>query len=165
MIASRCSRPRGVRCLLAGLLVLVLSGWAVRPAAAELADAAQTLVERAATHIQAVGAARAFADITRPGDQFTDGELYVFCLDADGTVLANASNPKLVGKNLSAVQDTEGRLPAAEIYRVGHTQGQGWVEYLWPNPQTRRVQRKVTYTRRIDDGTVCAAGYYKTDPP
>ena len=146
------------------VLVLALAAAPVRTAAAEMAETAQALVERAAAHIQAVGRVQAFADITHQSGAIKDGDIYVFCQDADATVLANADNPKLVGKNLSAVQDADGTWPALEIYRVGHTRGQGWVEYLWPNPQTRRVQRKVTFVLRIDGETVCGAGYYKPNP-
>jgi cytochrome c len=128
------------------------------------AEDVQALVERAAVHIRAVGAAQGFADITRPDGGFIAGELYVFCTSTDGTSLAHGGNPKLVGKNFSAVRDGEGRLPNVEINRVGQTQGQGWVEYLWPNPQTRRVQRKLTYVLKIDSRTVCAGGYYRPDP-
>jgi cytochrome c len=80
-------------------------------------------------------------------------------------VLANGGNPRLVGRNLAALRDAEGRLPIVEINRVGLTDGQGWVEYLWPNPQTHRVQRKITYVVRIDDQTVCGSGFYKADQP
>ena len=80
-------------------------------------------------------------------------------------MLANGGNPKLVGRNLSTLRDAEGRLPIVEINRVGLTEGQGWVEYLWPNPQTHRVQRKITYVVRIDDQTVCGSGFYKPDQP
>jgi cytochrome c len=163
-------RPRGSRraCprrLFAGLLVSVLGFASGRPATASLAEQAQALVERAAAHIRAIGSAQGFADISRPDGAFTEGELYVFCQSADGHVLANGGNPRLVGRNLAALRDAEGRLPIVEINRVGLTDGQGWVEYLWPNPQTHRVQRKITYVVRIDDQTVCGSGFYKADQP
>jgi cytochrome c len=135
------------------------------PAAAHTAAETQALVERAAAHIQAVGPERAFADFTRPDGGFVDGDLYVFCIATDGTQLANGGNPKLVGKNLVAVRDSRGTLIGAEIRRIGLTQGHGWVEYYWPNPRTRRVQRKDSYVLRIDDRTLCASGYYTPDAP
>ena len=128
-----------------------------------MAEMAIVLVEHAATHIAEVGPAQGFADITRHSQRFRNGEIYVFCMDASATVVANADNPRLVGKNLSTVHDGNGTLPAPEIYRIGETQGKGWFEYLWPNPVTRRVQRKRTYVMRVDDNAVCAAGYYRAD--
>ncbi len=133
----------------------------LRPASAERAEEVQALVERAAAHIQTVGKQQAFADLSRPDGGFVVGELYVFCLAAGGTILAQGGNPKLVGKNLSDFRGADGRQPAVDIVRLGLTEGQGWLQYPWPNPQSGQVQTKVTYVLRIDHRTVCASGYYK----
>jgi len=151
--------------LLTGLLGVALIAAASRSAAAGTAQEVQALVERAAAHIKAVGRDRAFADITRPDADFVDGELYVFCNAADGTSLAHGGNPRLVGKNLGKMRDQEGTLTTVGIYHVAQTQGQGWFEYLWPNPRAGHIQRKVTFVLRIDDQTVCGSGYFKPEPP
>jgi hypothetical protein len=160
----RWSHLAPARPLLACLLGVILSGAAGWPATAHTADEVQALVERAAAHIRAVGPARAFADISRPDGGFVDGDLYVFCNAPNGAVLAHGGNPKLVGKNLAGVRDAEGKHPILEAVRLGLAQGQGWLDYLWPNPETGRVQRKVTYVLRIDDRTVCGSGYYEASP-
>jgi cytochrome c len=160
---SRWIHPRGP--LLACLLGAALSAVAWRPAAAHTADDVTALVERAAAYIRSAGQARGFADITRADGGFVDGDLYVFCNSADGIVLANGGNPKIVGKNLAGVRDADGRQPILDGIRLGLSQGQGWLEYLWPNTQTGHVQRKKTYVLRIDDRTVCGSGYYELDPP
>lgn len=151
--------------LLGGLLVVALSAASDPPATDDTAAAVQALAERAATHVRAVGPAQAFADFTRADGGFVDRELYVFCNSADGTVLAHGGNPKLVGKTLAALRDGEDRLPIAEVTRLGLTEGQGWLEYLWPNPLTRRIQHKVSFVIRIDEQTVCGSGYYRPGPP
>lgn len=145
--------------------LVILSGVAGWPATAHTADEVQALVERAAAHIQLVGRERAFADISSSDGGFVDGDLYVFCNSAEGTVLANGGNPKLIGKSLAAVSDAEGRKPVFDGIRLALTQGQGWLGYLWPNAQAGHVQRKMTYVLRIDDRTICGGGYYKSDPP
>jgi len=151
--------------LVTGLLGVTHIAAAGGPATAHTADDVQALVERAAAHIKAVGQGQAFADITRPDGGFVDGDLYVFCNSADGTVLANGGNPMLIGKSLAAVRDAEGRQPVFDGIRLALTQGRGWLDYLWPNAQASRVQRKMTYVLRIDDRTICGSGYYKLDPP
>jgi cytochrome c len=151
--------PAGV----AGVLAVALFVAAAKPAAADPADEARALVERAAEHIREYGRKQAFTDFSRHDGGFVDGELYVFCDDATGLVLAHGDNPKLVGKRLSGVRDAEGKLPTKELFEIGQTKGRGWLEYLWPNAETGRIQRKVTYVVRIDDQTVCASGYYKPD--
>jgi cytochrome c len=148
---------------LAGMCGIAISFSPNRVLATDPAEMAKLLVERAAASILSVGPQRALADITRPDGGFVNGDLYVFCTASDGTVLAHGGNPKLVGKNLSTVRDSEGTLPMMEITRVGQTMGQGWVAYLWPNPRTRHIERKTSFVIRIDDRSVCACGYYKTE--
>ena len=154
-----------IRPLPACLLGVALSGVAAAPVGAHSPDEALALVERAADHIREKGRLQAFADFNRPNGGFVDGDLFVFCTDSANVVLANGGNPMLVGKNMSAVRDGEGRLPAADLFRIAQTKGRGWYEYLWPNPVRRRIERKVAYAIRIDDKTMCAAGYYKPNSP
>jgi cytochrome c len=149
------------RVLLAGLLAIGLFAVAAQPVSAHSPEEVQVLVERAADYIREHGRTQAFADFSRPDGGFVDGELYVFCLDVSGVVLAHGGNPKIVGRNMSGVRGPDGRLPNVEANHLGLTQGSGWLEYLWPNPGAGRVQLKVNYVLRIDDHTVCGSGYYK----
>jgi cytochrome c len=151
--------------LLACVLGFVPAAAASLPASAVTADETKALVDRAVTHLRAVGRQRAFAEITRPDGGFIDGELYVFCLTEEGVILAHGGNPLLVGKSLWNVRDPEGKRTTVEIIRLAQASGQGWLEYLWPNLVTGRVQRKKTYVERVDDHTFCAGGYYEPDPP
>ena len=153
------------RVLLAGLLGVVLFAVMARPVSAHSPEEVQALVERAADYIREHGRQQAFADFSRPDGGFVDGDLYVFCQDASGVVLAHGGNPKIIGRNMSGVRGPDGRLSNVEINHLGLTQGSGWLEYLWPNPDAGRVQLKVSYVLRIDDHTVCGSGYYKPDQP
>jgi signal transduction histidine kinase len=148
------------RWLCGALLGLAVACGPARPAEARTAAEVQALVERAARHLREVGPEQAFADFTRPDGGFVDGELYVFCNALNGYVLAHGGNPKLVGRNLGAIQDAEGKSPTLDTHRLGMEQGEGWLEYSWPNPLTRRVQRKVVYVLRIDENIVCGSGYF-----
>jgi cytochrome c len=154
-----------IRFLLTGLLGVVLFATMVEPASAHSPEEVQALVGRAADYIGEHGRQQAFADFSRPDGGFVDGDLYVFCQDVGGVVLAHGGNPKIVGRNMAGVRGPDGRLSNVEINRLGLSQGSGWLEYLWPNPGAGRVQLKVAYVRRIDDHTVCGSGYYKPDPP
>jgi cytochrome c len=116
-------------------------------------------------HIQEVGRQQAFADFDRPDGGFIDGELYVFCLDAGGTTVANGGNPHIVGHNTSDVHGVDGRRMTMEIIQLGLTQGSGWLEYRWPNPATKRIELKAVYVLKVDDQTVCGSGYYKAGAP
>jgi cytochrome c len=90
-----------------------------------------------------------------------DGELYIFCQDASGVVVAHGGNPMIVGRNMPEVRGPDGRLANVEINQMGLARGSGWLEFRWPNPVTRRVGTKVAYVLKVDDRTVCGSGYYK----
>ena len=120
----------------------------------------EALVERAAAHVKEVGEEQAFKDFTNKDGGYLDGELYVFCYDHAGVNKAHGTNPLFIGKNLTDLRDSDGNQPFSEIMRVGFEQGQGWVDFKWPNPTTKRVQQKSSYVIRTND-VVCGVGYYR----
>jgi signal transduction histidine kinase len=135
---------------------------AVHPmsAAAATPEQARAFSERAAAHIEQVGEERAFADFTRRDGGFHDGELYVFCYDSKGLNMAHGGNPAFVGRNLLHIKDPDGVEPNALIVRKGFEEGRGWVDFKWPNPVTKRIEKKSAYVIRTND-VVCGVGYYK----
>ncbi|HET6308972.1 MAG TPA: cache domain-containing protein [Rhodopila sp.] len=149
----------------AALLGIVLTSLMASPVRAHSREEVQILVERAADYIRQHGRDQAFADFSRPDGGFVAGDLYIFCQDVSGVVLAHGGNPKIVGRNMAGVRGPDGRYSNVEINQLGLTQGRGWLEYLWPNPVAGRVQLKVAYVLRIDDKTVCGSGYYQPGPP
>jgi len=150
----------------APLVAIVLAALTIAgPAVARTAAEVTALVERAAAHIREVGRERAFADFSRSDGGFVDGELYIFCQDASGVVVAHGGNPKIVGQNMADVRGPDGKLANVEINQLGLTQGSGWLEFRWPNPATKRIELKAAYVVKIDDHTVCGSGYYKGASP
>jgi cytochrome c len=140
-------------CLAVGLALPTAAG-------AATPEEAKALSERAAAYIQSVGEAKAFADFSRPDGGFTQGELYVFCYDHDGVNLAHGANPLFVGKNLQHLKDPDGKEPNVDIIAIGFGKGEGWVDFKWPNPITKKIEPKSAYVIRTND-VVCGVGYYK----
>src|ERR1700679_3459245 len=132
-------------------------------ASATTADQTKAFAERAAAHVREVGRDRAFADFSRPDGGFVDGDLYIFCQDVSGVVVAHGGNPMLIGRNMAGVRGPDGRLANVEINQLGLSQGSGWLEFRWPNPATKRIELKAAYVLKVDDHTVCGSGYYKAD--
>jgi cytochrome c len=153
------TRRPGFAALMLAILVIAT------PAGAHTADEAQSLAERAVAHIDRVGRVQAFADFSRADGGYVDGELYIFCQDASGIVVAHGGNPKLVGQDMSGVRGPDGRLANVEINQLGLTKGSGWLEFRWPNPATKRIELKAAYVLKVDDHTVCGSGYYKGNAP
>ena len=147
----------GYRGLTAALLFIALANTGGTQAATP--KEAQAFSERAAAYIKQVGEEKAFADFTRPDGGFVQGELYVFCYDHNGINMAHGGNPLFVGKNLLHIKDPDGKEPNFEIVKTGFEQGQGWVDFKWPNPMTKKIQRKSAYVIRTND-VVCGVGYY-----
>jgi cytochrome c len=158
---GRAGTTWSARIAMIGLGMIAMSG----VANAGTAEQAQALAERAVAHIHDVGREKAFADFSRPDGGFVDGELYVFCQDVSGVVVAHGGNPMLVGRNMADVRGPDGRLANVEINHLGLTQGSGWLEFRWPNPVTKRIELKAAYVLKVDDHTVCGSGYYKSSPP
>jgi signal transduction histidine kinase len=142
------------------MLLPFLTLWAgSTEARAATPEQAKAFSERAAAHIMEVGEEKAFADFTRPDGGFVDGELYVFCYDRNGLNKAHGGNPSFVGRNLLHIKDPDGVEPNYLIVRKGFDDGQGWVDFKWPNPVTKKIERKSAYVIRTND-VVCGVGYY-----
>jgi cytochrome c len=148
-----------------GAVALVI-GFITLPMAARAAtpDEAKAYSERAAAYIKQVGEDKAFADFTRPDGGFVNGELYVFCYDRNGVNKAHGGNPAFVGKNLLHIKDPDGKEAIGLIVKMGFEQGQGWVDFKWPNPVTKRIEPKSAYIIHTHD-VVCGVGYYYTGMP
>jgi cytochrome c len=150
-----------VRAAIGGLAMVSLLVGGARIARAVTADETKAFVEKAQNHIKAVGAAQAYADFTRTDNEFHQGELYMFCFAPDGMTKAHGGNAKMVGTSMINVRDADGFASTAAIIKVAMENGSGWTDFKWPNPATKKVERKSAYSVRIDSDTVCASGYYK----
>ena len=83
---------------------------------------------------------------------------YVFIADADDMFVAHPLVPSLVGRGIKEVPGLDGSLIGLEI-AMATTEGR-WTEYLWPNPETDKIELKRTWSIR-HDGYLFASGYYE----
>jgi cytochrome c len=143
---------------IAFLLVLGLSLVAILAHAADQDDA-KRLVKQAAAYVKYQGKGKALAEISTPQGMFDKGELYVFAYDLQGVMLAHPKNPSLIGKNLVDVPDTEGKLFRKEIVERAKSQGSGWVDYMYLNPETNKQEHKTTYFLKVGDIILCCGVY------
>jgi cytochrome c len=123
-------------------------------------DEARQFVERAIAHFDQVGKAKALADFSDPKGGFIDRDLYIAVFDFDGLTLAQGAAPKLVGINRMDQTDSNGKPYIREIIEVARKNGEGWVEYMRNNPQTKKIEEKVTFTK-VHEGLVFMCGAYK----
>lgn len=124
---------------------------------------AVALADAATSHVKQVGAERAFKDFTHDKVRWVRKDLYVAVTDLDGKVLAHGGNDRLVGKHMMAVRDAKGFAFMARMIEIAKSQpGEGWVDYEWANPQTKRIEGKSSLVSLLPDGkSVLSVGYYR----
>lgn len=112
-------------------------------------EEAKAMVEAAIEHVKKVGAEQAFKDFTDKANKtWQKKDLYVFAYNMEGVNVAHGANDKLVGKNLIELKDPEGKLLIKELRDIA-AKGGGWVEYEWPHPQTKKIESKISYTKKM----------------
>jgi signal transduction histidine kinase len=147
-----------------GLFVaaLALAGVnSVALAAGGTPDEAKAMVEKAIKLIEAEGKDKAIATINSTGGGgFIDRDLYVVFVDMTGTTRAHAANQALVGKVMLNVKDADGKEFVKEMVTGAQSAGSGWVDYKWPNPQTKKIEQKSSYYKKVGD-LIVLVGVYK----
>ena len=154
-------KTRGV--LIAGVLAVAMSFMTVAVAEEHgTKDEAKALVDAAVAHVQKVGPEQAFKDFTTDKANWTKKDLYVFAMDMKGICHAHGANDKLVGREQMAQVDPNGVLFISEMTKVAQASGQGWVDYTWVHPQTKKQLPKSTYVHKLAnyDGWV-GVGVYR----
>lgn len=138
---------------------------AVAPLAAASADecaTAQTLVDKAVAHYNAVGKDKAFAEFQDKNNaEWVNGELYVIVATMDGIFKVHAINPKLIDNaQLPSLKDTNGVMIIQEMIKAGKEHPQGsWAKYTWTHPETKKLAPKQTWVK-VNDGQLFMVGCY-----
>jgi signal transduction histidine kinase len=145
------------------LLCGLLAGFACAGAMAQERgnrDEAKAMADAAVEHVKKVGPEQAWKDFTT-GKDWKKKDLYVFAMDMKANMLAHGANDKLLGKNVIELKDANGKPMIAEMVKVASTSGAGWVDYDWPNPVTKKIEPKSTYTRKLAtfDGLIGVGAY------
>jgi signal transduction histidine kinase len=119
-------------------------------------DDAVAFVKKAVDYVKRNGKDKALAEFSNPQGQFVDRELYIVVVDLTGTVLASGANAKLAGKNLIDIKDSNGKAFVREEIEVAKTKGKGWVEFIWLNPVSKKLEPRSLYLEKVDDYLVAS---------
>jgi signal transduction histidine kinase len=108
----------------------------------------------------------ALAEISKKDGKFVWKDSYVFVMDLKGKMLAHPMMPGLMTmKSLLSTPDknpTEPKMLFVEFVVMAGTVGEGWVDYMWPQPGSTEPSLKETYVYRIPGTTMfTAAGIYR----
>lgn len=140
------------------LLSVLLTSTVFAAGAPDDAPRAQALLTKAVAYYKDKKDV-ALGTFSRQGE-FINGNLYVYVLDAKGTMLASGGSSSVyIDRNVADLKDAVGKPFFREMLDTAKTKGAGSVEYRWLNRKDNKVERKVAYFEQVDD-RIIAVGYY-----
>ncbi|WP_051971879.1 methyl-accepting chemotaxis protein [Massilia sp. 9096] len=156
----------GILCVAAGFLVSErrLIGDEHARAVRQAVDVARGVVER--YRKQAASGALAESDAKRAAldtlrDLRYDAKEYFWVNDMQPRMLMHPTSAKLVGQDLAGITDPNGLHLFVEAVRIAHTDGGGYLSYLWPKPGSDKPVPKVSYVVAVPEwGWVIGSGVY-----
>ncbi|MDD5585857.1 MAG: cache domain-containing protein [Alphaproteobacteria bacterium] len=156
---------KSFRYLLLGLFVVLFAAGSATVSSAEEAkrgtkEEATALVNKAVAYFEANGKEKTLAKLQEPASEFIDRDLYVFVVGLDGTRLANPKQPKLVGTSMVGYKDLDGKPYGDEVIALGKDKGEGWVDYKFSDPLTKKAKDKTAYLKKAGD-LIFVCGVYK----
>jgi signal transduction histidine kinase len=99
-----------------------------------------------------------------PEGEFARGEHYIIAYDFNGTCLAHPYEPKMIGKNVLNITDSNGVALKRNMREVAK-RGSGFSYYIWPNPAHSGAEElKITNVLKVDEEMWLAAGTYLNVP-
>ena len=146
--------------LLAGIVILFMVVGLAYAQDRGTSTEAKALLDKAVAFYKANGQAKAFAAFNDAKGQFVSKDLYIFALDMNGKILSHGANAGLIGKDMMAAKDADGKLFMKDMVEVGKTNGKGALDYKWENPKTKKVEQKSSYVEKVDS-VILGCGYYK----
>ena len=128
----------------------------VNTPSAETRDEVIAYVRRAATLVEQKGAG---ACQNLSSSAWFNNDWYVFVLDADGRTVCHPAKPANVGRPSHDLIDASGKRFGDEFMSVAK-RGGGWVDYLWPKPQSTTPEPKSSYVMPVTalDGKLYVIG-------
>jgi signal transduction histidine kinase len=125
-------------------------------------DEAKAMTDAAVAHVAKVGWDKAkteFMDKANP--TWHKKDLYVFALNMAGVNQAHGANEKMVGKDIIGLKDASGREYIKDMVAAAG-KGAGWVDYSWQHPETKKMEDKSSYVRKLPGADMfVGVGFYK----
>lgn len=92
-------------------------------------------------------------EIANPEGKFVWKDSYVFLMDMQGNMLAHPFVPQLTEKGplfyVSDKNKEEPKMIFVEFVEIAQRNGEGWIGYMWPKPNSRKAVDKFTYIKRV----------------
>ena len=117
------------------------------------------LVNKAVELIKEKGKKTAF-ELINNSPTLKDGALYIFAIDMKGKVLAHGGDLNQIGKNQINLKDSYGVYFIKKFIEAMKSNDIAREEYAWKNYENFKIEKKLTYLRKIDSNTFIGCGIY-----
>lgn len=93
-----------------------------------------------------------------------DGGNYFWVINKEPRTIMHPIEPELEGRDMSTVQDENGKRFFLEFVNVCNEAGEGFVEYMWPRPGSDVPVPKLAFVRELPDWEwIIGTGIYMDD--
>ncbi len=110
------------------------------------ADAVIKKVEEACQLVASEGR-KSFSKFMGKDSKFIFAGTYIWIHDLEGVMQMHPLKYKMEGKPLLVLKDKKGKRFFVEMNKVAQEKGSGWVDYHWPVPGSKDIQRKVSFVK------------------
>jgi len=120
-------------------------------------------VANAAAYARENGREKAIIAFNDPNGTFVSGNVHIFAIEYDGTLLADSTEPGIVGANIRNMTDSFGT-PLVQNLAETARFGRGYVSYTYPNPgRNFTIEPEITVVEDVDGTYYVAAGMFASD--
>jgi signal transduction histidine kinase len=134
------------------------SGVSLPPGVSALVD----FVSDARDYARDAGREDAVAAFNDPKGVWTNGSLYIYGLDYNGTLLAQPYDPENLGRDHSGIVRTYGVKSVEQAARIAGDGG-GFFVYYISDPVSGTEEGKLSYVLPVDDEWFIGSGIYLDD--
>ena len=93
-----------------------------------------------------------------------DADDYFWINDMEVRMVMHPISPEMDGQDLSKKEDPNGKRIFVAFVDLCRTQGEGFVDYLWPKPGFSQPVRKISYVKSFPEwGWIIGSGIYLDD--
>ncbi|MDD5456630.1 MAG: cache domain-containing protein [Candidatus Margulisbacteria bacterium] len=102
----------------------------------------------------------------KEGNKFYVGDKYPFVFTMNSAqdksvCLVHPASPKLVGQDMINVMDSHKKYFIRDFVKVAQSkEGEGWVDYYWTHPISKKVKLKSSFIKKLDNETYVGCGVY-----
>lgn len=126
-----------------------------------------TKCKEAAQMVSQKGIEATLEAINNQKGPFVWKDSYVFCVNiVSQQIAAHPFRPDIIGMQIDNITDANGKVFFAELIHAAskkvNTKGEGWLTYMWSNPDTNKPMPKITFIYKVPGHQyLMAAGIFK----